>query len=300
MVERRNGEQRLGRKGVNPVGDEEGVALGLPVAQAIGLVVLAGLLPVVEVGVIGNLEVVLTVLRVQAQLIFGRLIPNQGNEAALGVRGIVDDRPDWRCQTVIGSGARQTDILGRRGAVVAYRKLGFYSVEVACGKKQLAVAVALEAIAGQYVKDTVGAVADIGRVAAALGFEGIDVFGIDLRTYIGGNLSIGNGDAIDEPAGLMPTADVEHIVGHVGAGNIVRDHLHAKSAAGSRGLVDVDASDQGGGSYGVKGGDRALSPLDYHGLCRCSDRQRNVQNRVGPGDRTEGLFKGGKASCGNF
>ena len=47
VVERRHRQHRFGRERVYPVGDQEGVALVLRVAQAEGLVVLAGLLPVV-------------------------------------------------------------------------------------------------------------------------------------------------------------------------------------------------------------------------------------------------------------
>ena len=37
----------------------------------------------------------------------------------------------------------------------------------------------------------------------------------------------------------MAAAHVEHVVGHVGAGNVVGDHLHAVGAAGAGSLVDV-------------------------------------------------------------
>ena len=74
---------------------------GLAVAQAIGLVVLAGLLPVVGVGIVWNLKVILAVLCVQAQLVLGGLIANQRDKAALGVSRIVINGNDRRGQAVV-------------------------------------------------------------------------------------------------------------------------------------------------------------------------------------------------------
>ena len=122
-------------------------------------------------------------------------------------------------------------------------------------EKQLAFAVALESVAGKDVEDAVGAVADVGGVAAALGFERVDVLGVDLRADVGGDLGVGDGDAVDEPTGLVAAAHVQHVVGHVGAGHVVGDHLHAVGAAGAGSFVDVLAGDERGGSDGVGGGD---------------------------------------------
>ncbi len=87
--------------------------------------------------------------------------------------------------------------------------------------------VALKSVAGQDIEDSIGAVADIGGIAAALRFERVDVFGVDLRPDVGGDFGVGNGDAIDEPTGLVAAANVKHVMRHVGAGNVVGDHLHS-------------------------------------------------------------------------
>ena len=70
VIEGCGGEQSVGREGVDPVGDHKGVALGLRVAQAVGTVVAAEGLPVSQTGIVGNLEVVLAILRVEPELIF--------------------------------------------------------------------------------------------------------------------------------------------------------------------------------------------------------------------------------------
>ena len=202
-----------------------------------------------------ELEVILAVLRVEAELIFGGLVANEGDEAALGVGGVVIDGGDGRGQAVVGAGAGEACVPGGCCGVVAERELGFAGAEIAAGEQQLAVAVALEAVAGKHVEDAIGAVAHVGGVAAALGFERVDVLGIDLRADVGGDLGVGDGDAVDEPTGLVAAAHVQHVVGHVGAGNVVGDHLHADGAAGAGGLVDVGAGDERGGGDGVGGGD---------------------------------------------
>ena len=62
------------------------------VAQAVGVVVAGGgLFLVVGVGVVGNVEVVLAVLRVESELIFGSLVADEGDKAAFGVSGVVVD-----------------------------------------------------------------------------------------------------------------------------------------------------------------------------------------------------------------
>ena len=88
---------------MHPVGDDEGIALGLGVAEAVGLVILAGLLPVVGVGVVGDLKVVLAVLGVDAELVTGGLVADDGDEGALGVGGVVEDLRDGRGQAVVGA-----------------------------------------------------------------------------------------------------------------------------------------------------------------------------------------------------
>jgi len=88
---------------VDPVEEDEGVALGLGIAQAIGLVVLAGLFPVVGVWIVRDLEVVLAVLRVEAELVLRSLVAQERDEAALRVCGVVEDLGDGCGEAVVGA-----------------------------------------------------------------------------------------------------------------------------------------------------------------------------------------------------
>ena len=99
--------------------------------------------------------------------------------------------------------------------------------EIPQAENELGFGVALESGAGSDIEDAIGAIAIISRVAAALDFEVIDIFGVDLRAEMAGDVGIGNGDAVDEPTDLVTAADVELIVSDVRAGDIVRDHGEA-------------------------------------------------------------------------
>ncbi len=46
----------------------------------------------------------------------------------------------------------------------------------------------------------------------------------------------------------MSAAHVEHVMGHVGAGDIVGNHFHANGAAGAGSFVDHLAGNECGGS----------------------------------------------------
>ncbi len=142
--------------------------------------------------------------------------------------------------------------------MVAEGELGFTGAEVAAGEQELAFAVALEAVARKDVEDAVGAVANIGGVAAALGFECVNVLGIDLRADVGGDLGVGNRDAVDQPTGLVAAAHVKHVVGHVGAGDVVGDHLHADGAVGAGSQFDIGTGDESGGGCGIGCGEGDL------------------------------------------
>jgi hypothetical protein len=153
VIEGREGKQSFGREGVDPVGDEEGIALGLSVAQAVGTVVVCrGTFVVVGVGVVGNVEVVLAILRVEAELIFGGLVANQVEKAALRVGCVVIDSRDRCGEAVVGAGAGEACVPGGLAGVVAEGELGLAGAEVAAGEQELALAVALEAVARKTLK----------------------------------------------------------------------------------------------------------------------------------------------------
>ena len=103
VIKGRDLDEGFGRQGVDPVGNDEGVALALAVAQAVGAVVVGGLFPVSGIGIVGNLEVVLAVLAVETELIFGGLIANDGSEDALRVGGVVEDAGDGGGEAVVGA-----------------------------------------------------------------------------------------------------------------------------------------------------------------------------------------------------
>jgi type I restriction enzyme, R subunit len=83
-------------------------------------------------------------------------------------------------------------------------------------------------------------------VAAPLDLDIVDVLRIDLRAKIAGNVGVWNLNAVDEPAHLMATSHVQHVVRHVGSGHVVGDHRHAVGPVRAGGLGDLLPADQCG------------------------------------------------------
>jgi hypothetical protein len=123
--------------------------------------------------------------------------------------------------------------------------------EASCAQYELRLAVAFEARARDDVEDAIGAVADIGGVTAALDFDVVDVFRVDLCAKIAGDVCVRDLDSINEPAYLMASAHVEHIVRHVGSRNVVSNHGETAGAVGAGRLCDVLSIDECGWGYGV-------------------------------------------------
>src|ERR1700730_11992880 len=154
--------------------------------------------------------------------------------------------------------------------------------------------VALEAGAGDDVEDTVGAVADVGGVTAALDFDVVDVLGVDLCAEVAADVRVWNLHAIDEPTNLMTAAHVQHVMGDVGAWDVVGDHGQAVGAVGAGGLGDVFATDEGGWGDGVAVGGVGFA-RDRDGLLDGAELQLEVQDGGGIGGEGEGLSGCGEA-----
>ena len=103
---------------MHPVGQDKRVALGLAVAEAVGDVIgiAAGgrlLLPVIGVGIVGNLKVVFTKLGVKAELVFRRLVADERDKAALGVGRVVVNGSYGGSEAVVGTTAWYASLTGR-------------------------------------------------------------------------------------------------------------------------------------------------------------------------------------------
>ena len=99
--------------------------------------------------------------------------------------------------------------------------------EIPRAENQLRIIVALEARARGDVEDPVRTIAVVGGVAAALDFESVNVLGVDLGPHVACDVGVGNGHAVDEPAHLMPAADVQLVMREISSRNKVGDHCEA-------------------------------------------------------------------------
>ena len=275
-----------------------GVAVGLALAVGEAAGVVESVLPVVDVGVLGNLVIVAAHLSDEAKLVGRVTVVEEGGETADSVLRVVDGLRDRRLQAEVAAVAAEAGIPGEFLAVVAEADLVVGLVEVSGGKHKFAFAAAFEAGARQHVEHAVGAVAQVGAVAAAFHFERVDVFGVDLRADVAGDVGVGDLDAVNEPAQLMASAHVQHVMGHVGAGDVVGDHGHGVGEVGAGGLGDVDAVDQGGGSDCVDVGclDRRS---DGDALGDGAKLKHEVEDGRSVGMDGEGLLEGCEAGVGD-
>ena len=132
-----------------------------------------------------------------------------------------------RLQSPIRIVAAGADVVRKLRGVVAEAQPVVGLVVVAVTGNELGLAIALEAGVRSDVEDAVGAVAIFGRIAAGLGLQVRDVFGIELRPDVGGDVGVGDRHAVDGPRDLVAAANVQLVVHHVRAGNKLGDDLEA-------------------------------------------------------------------------
>jgi len=129
-------------------------------------------------------------------------------------------------------------------SVTAQIYLAIGLVVAAVRGEDIGIVVAFEAGARDYVEDAESAVAIVRRVSTALDFEIVNVLRVELWTHIARNTCIRDRNPIDEPADLVPSANMELVVDDVRARNEVRNHGKAVGSSGSRGRVDVRVGDK--------------------------------------------------------
>ena len=191
------------------------------------------------------------------------------------------DLGNGRLQAEIAAVAIDAGVIGEAFGVAAEAEGIVGLIEIAGAQDEFGLVVALESGAGHDVEDAVRAVAELGAIAAAIDFDVIHVFGIELRAEILRDGGIDDRNAIQQPCGLVAAAHVEHVVRDVGAGDVVGDHGHAVGAVGAGSALDVEAADEGGGS-GAVGGDDCGRAGDGDFFIRRGHLQLKVNDRHSP------------------
>jgi len=230
----------------------------------------------------------------QTKLVGGGLIRDERGKSSQTSRLVIQDASAGSFQSKIGAVSRQAPVVGEAFAVVAEAELVVGAVKTAVAGDQFGLAVALEAGTSNYVEDPEGAVAIFGGVAGALDLEIIDVLGIELRTDVGSDICVGNGNAVEQPCDLVSTPDVKLVVDHVGAGNIIRDHGQTVGLVGAWSLGNLFAADyaRGSGGFGI---DRRRSVNDLDGFFAFGDSEREVQAGIAARSKRESLLLGSES-----
>ncbi len=182
-----------------------------------------------------------------------------------------------RLETKIVAVGVDAGVVGEALSMAAEAERVVRLIEVSGAEDEFGLAVALKTCSRHNVEDAIGAITELGAVTSAIDLEIIDVLGIELRAEVGGDIGVGNRYAVDEPTGLVSTADVELIVGDIGAGHVVGDHGEAVGARSPGRALDIEAADQGDGSGGVRWSGLGSSG-DVDDLLVSGHAQRKMQN----------------------
>src|SRR6266496_735264 len=173
--------------------------IGFVVAVAEAAAVEGSALQIVKTWVVGNLVVILTQRSDQAKLIGWIDIEDEGAETSVAIGGIVQDVRNRGLYAKIAAVPIQSNVVGEALGVAAETEGVIGLIIIAGTEDEFGLAVALKAGAGHDVEDAISAIAELGAVAAAIDFQVVDVFGIELRADVGGDVGVGNRDAVHEP-----------------------------------------------------------------------------------------------------
>src|SRR5712691_6983445 len=224
MIERRNREHESRVEGAHPGKRDEGVAFAVGITQ-----MLTGAVPRI-VRIEGNLIKVATKRGDKAQLVRRAGVVNERSESAEAIGPVVDDGRGRSFEAKIGAVAVEAAVVGQALGVTAKIKLVIGLEKIADAGDEFSVTVAFESCARGYVEDAISAVAEIGGITSPLHLDSVNVFWINLRAEIAGDIGVGDRHAVDKPAHLVAAANVELIMSEVGAWDIVRNHGQAVGA----------------------------------------------------------------------
>src|SRR5262249_22634541 len=137
-----------------------------------------------QVRIVGYLIVIPANSCDQAQLVVGSFVEDDGAKTAEPGSLIVKNLSAGSFQAEVSAVSGKATVISEALSMVAEADLVIRVVKAAVAGDEFSLPVALEPGSGDYVEDTIRAVAVISRVATTLDFEIIDVFGIKLRAHI--------------------------------------------------------------------------------------------------------------------
>src|SRR5262252_2717936 len=237
VIERRDGQQEARAQSTDPREKSERIAFAVRIMEELSRCSRI-------MGIKRNLVEVATRLSDDAELVVGICVVDERGESAEAVARVMIHSGTRRLQAKIAAVAVHAGVVRKFVGVPAEIELIVGLIETPRAEYQLRFIVALEAGARSNIEDAVGAVAVVGSVAAALDFECVNVFGVDLRSKIAGDVRVRYGHPINQPTRLVAAANVQLVVREIGARNKVRDHGEAVGSRGSRGLLNLEAIDK--------------------------------------------------------
>src|SRR5246127_4866435 len=181
-------------------------------------------LNVVGKRIVWDLVVILARRGHETQLI-GRVdIEDKRPKAAVAIGGVVHYLRHWRLQAEIAAVSVPARVVGKALGGAAEAELVVGLIEISHAQNEFSLPIPFETRAWNDVENSIRAVTEFRAIAPAADFEVVDIFGIELRSEVGCDIGVGDGNTVNEPTGLVSTANVKLVVCDVGSGHEVRDH----------------------------------------------------------------------------
>ncbi len=142
----------------------------------------------------------------------------------------MDDIRSRGRQSIVAPVAVEAHKIGEPLSVTGKTDLVIGLVEAAVAQPQLTFLIALKSRPRHDVEDGISAVAVGCRITSPLHFEVINIFRIHLWRHIAGDIGVRHRNTVDQPADLVPAANMQEIVCDIGSRNVVGNHRQAVAA----------------------------------------------------------------------
>src|SRR5207249_8943664 len=180
----------------------------------------------------------------EAQLVVRIGVVNQRSETAKTIGSVVNHGSGRSLQAEIGTVSAEAGVIGETICVPAEVELVVSLIEISGRENKLGFVVTLESRTRRDVENAIRTVAVVGRVTSALRLHGVNVFWVDLRAEVAGDIGVRDGNAVDQPGDLMAAANVQLVMDDVRTRNEISNQRQAVGSRSAGRVPDFEPVDE--------------------------------------------------------